>query len=92
LIRRPPDEVSSETIVAQLELKLLIAGRLADVERGHVMSHGDALKRLDKWLTSPGQSRSHKDESDFAEHRLWPTTWGHLDELLTGALIDERPR
>ncbi|MDP9238491.1 MAG: hypothetical protein M3P30_14040 [Chloroflexota bacterium] len=55
LIRRLPDEVSSETIVAELQLKLLIAGRLADVERGHVMSHGDALKRLDKWLSSPGQ-------------------------------------
>ena len=55
LIRQLPDEASTETIVAELEFKLLIERRLDAVDGGEVVSHTEAKKRLANWLDLPGR-------------------------------------
>ena len=55
LIRQLPDEASTETIVGELEFKLLIECRLDAVDRGEVVSHAEAKKRLANWLDLPGR-------------------------------------
>ena len=55
LIEQLPDGASTEAIVAELEFKLLIEQRLDEVERGEVISHDEAKKRLAKWLDSSGR-------------------------------------
>jgi len=55
LIGRTPDTVSSETIITELQFRLLVLRRGNDAERGeHVISHDEARQRLGRWLNSPG--------------------------------------
>ena len=55
LISGMPDEVSTETIVAELEFKLLILRRREAARSGETVSHDEAKQRLGKWLNSAGQ-------------------------------------
>lgn len=49
LIEQMPDGVSTETIVAELQFKLLVLRRKGSAERGEVISHDEAKRRLGKW-------------------------------------------
>jgi hypothetical protein len=52
LIDRLPDDVSTETILTELQFKLALLRRGADAEHGrNVVSDDDARQRLAKWLT-----------------------------------------
>ena len=55
LIARLPDNVSAETIISELEFRLLVLRRGAEAQDGErVVSHDHALRRLAGWLNSPG--------------------------------------
>jgi len=54
LIERLPDEVSTETIVAELLFKQSVIQGLEELDRGQVVSHDEARERLAKWLKSSG--------------------------------------
>ena len=55
LIDQMPDSVSTETIVAELQFKLLVLRRMESAARGEVVSHDEARMRLGRWLNSPGK-------------------------------------
>ena len=55
LISQLPDEVSTETIVAELQFKLLVLRRRESARRGNVITHEEAKKRLSKWLEPSGK-------------------------------------
>jgi hypothetical protein len=55
LISQLPDEVSTETIVAELQFKLLVLRRRDSARQGNVVTHEDAKKRLSRWLDSSGK-------------------------------------
>ena len=54
LIGKMPDEVSTQTILAELQFKMVVEERLEQVARGDVISHEEAKRRLSKWLDSSG--------------------------------------
>lgn len=54
LIELLPDEVSTETIVAELLFKLSVIQGLEQLDRGEVVSHDKAKERLAPWLKSSG--------------------------------------
>ena len=55
LIDRMPDQVSTETIITELQVVLTILRRSAEAERGeNLISHEGAKRQLGKWLKSPG--------------------------------------
>lgn len=54
LIERLPDEVSTETIVAELLFKQSVIQGLEQLDRGEVVSHDEAKERLAPWLKSSG--------------------------------------
>ena len=54
LIEHLPDEVSTETIVAELLFKLSVVQGLEQLDRGEVVSHDEAKERLAPWLKSSG--------------------------------------
>ncbi len=54
LIERLPDEVSTETIVAELLFKQGVIRGLEELDRGEVVSHAEARERLAPWLKSSG--------------------------------------
>ncbi len=56
LIEHLPDEVSTETIVAELPFKLSVIQGLEQLDRGEVVSHDEAKERLAPWLKSSGPS------------------------------------
>ncbi len=56
LIERLPDEVSTETIVAELLFKQGVIQGMEQLDRGEVVSHDEAKERLAKWLKSSGPS------------------------------------
>jgi len=50
-----PDDVSTETILTELQFKLMMLRRGADAERGkNLVPHDEARERLARWLSSPG--------------------------------------
>ena len=54
-IERLPDELSAESIITELQFRLTVLRRGADAEAGrNVVSHDEAVKRLDTWLNSSG--------------------------------------
>lgn len=54
LLDHLPDDASVEAIMSALQFKLLILRRVAEAERGeNLISHGEAKKRLARWLTAP---------------------------------------
>ncbi len=55
LISDMPDEVSTETIVAELEFKLLVLKRRENARQSGTVSHAEAKQRLGKWLNSAGR-------------------------------------
>jgi hypothetical protein len=55
LISQMPDEVSTETIVAELQFKLLVLRRRDSARQGNVVSHVVAKQRLARWLNSSGK-------------------------------------
>jgi len=55
LLDRLPDDISFETIVAEIMFKMQVLERSRQVDRGEVVSHEEAKKRLSKWLDSSGQ-------------------------------------
>ncbi len=57
LIERLPDEVSTETIVAELLFKQSVIQGLKQLDRGEVVSHDEAKERLASWLKSSGPNR-----------------------------------
>lgn len=54
LIEHLPDEVSTETIVAELLFKLSVIQGMNELDQGKVVSHEEAKERLAPWLTSSG--------------------------------------
>jgi hypothetical protein len=54
LISELPESVSTETIVAELELKILVLKRRQEAEGGNVISNDEAKRRLHEWLDSSG--------------------------------------
>ena len=53
LIDRLPEDVSTETILTELQFKALMLQRGVEAERGeNVISHEEAKRRLSKWLDS----------------------------------------
>ena len=55
LIDRMPDQVSTETIITELQFQVTVMRRGEDAERGeHLITHDEAKSRLAKWLNSPG--------------------------------------
>jgi hypothetical protein len=55
MISSMPDEVSTETILAELQFTLLIERRRESARRGNVVSHDEAKRRLGRWLNSSGK-------------------------------------
>ena len=55
LISNMPDEVSTETIVAELQFKLLVMRRRESAHQGNVVTHAEAKQRLGRWLHSSGK-------------------------------------
>jgi len=55
LIQQLPDEISMETIIAELHFKLRVLHGLEELERGAVVSQEEAEHRLGRWLKSSGQ-------------------------------------
>lgn len=58
LIERLPDEVSMDTIMAELHFKSRVLRAMEQDERGEIISHEEARKRLSKWLDSSGQAKA----------------------------------
>ncbi len=55
LIDRMPDQVSTETIITELQFRLTVLRRGEEAERGErLISHEEAKSRLGRWLKSPG--------------------------------------
>jgi len=55
LIDRMPDQVSTETIITELQFRLTVLRRGEDAERGeNLVTHDEAQNRLGRWLKSPG--------------------------------------
>jgi hypothetical protein len=52
LISQLPDYVSTETIVAELQFKLLVLRRRESALRGNVITHEEAKQRLSRWYLS----------------------------------------
>ncbi|MHB8377340.1 MAG: hypothetical protein ACYDEB_10355 [Dehalococcoidia bacterium] len=50
LIERLPEEVSLETILAELHFKAKVLRGLEQADRGQVVSQEEAMRRLSKWL------------------------------------------
>lgn len=50
LIRKLPDDVSTEDVMEALYFQEVVDQGLADAEAGRLVSHEDAKKRLAKWL------------------------------------------
>jgi hypothetical protein len=55
LLDKLPEDVSMDTILAELLFKQVILDRMAAVERGEVVSHEEAKEKLSRWLKSDGQ-------------------------------------
>lgn len=55
LIGNMPDEVSTETIVAELQFQLLVQRRRQSAKAGNVLSHDEAKQKLSKWLPLSGK-------------------------------------
>ncbi len=55
LIDRMPENISTETIITELQFRLTVMRRGVDAERGEqLISHDEAMIRLGRWLNSPG--------------------------------------
>lgn len=55
LIERMPDQVSTETIITELQFRLTMMRRGEEAGRGeNLITHDEAKTRLGKWLNSPG--------------------------------------
>lgn len=50
LIRKLPDDVSTEDVMEALYFQEVVDQGLADADAGRLVSHEDAKKRLAKWL------------------------------------------
>jgi hypothetical protein len=50
-----PDDISYETILAELLFKIQVLERSEAVDRGEVVSHSEARKRLARWLNPSGR-------------------------------------
>ncbi len=57
LLERLPDDVSMDTLLAQLHFKASVLRGLAEASRGEGISHEEAKERLAKWLESSGRQR-----------------------------------
>ncbi len=55
LIQKMPDEISMETILAELHFKLRVLKGIDQMERGEAVSHEEAKERLGRWLSSSGR-------------------------------------
>jgi hypothetical protein len=55
LIGQLPDNISTETIITELQFRLMILRRAEEADRGeNVVSEEEAMQRLSKWLKLPG--------------------------------------
>jgi len=50
-----PEDTELETIMEMLHFKMQVLRGLQDVEDGRLVSHDDVVRRMGKWLKSPGQ-------------------------------------
>jgi len=50
LIRKLPDDVSTEDVMEAIYFQDVVDRGLADAEAGRMVSHEEAKKRLAKWL------------------------------------------
>ena len=55
LIRRLPDDVTTEEIMEELYFKQQVDKGLQDVAEGRVLSHEELKKRIAKWRKSAGR-------------------------------------
>ena len=55
LIQKMPDEISMETILAELHFKLRVLKGIDQMDKGEVISHEEAKERLGRWLSSSGR-------------------------------------
>jgi hypothetical protein len=55
LLDKLPDDISFETILAEIAFKMQVLERSAQVDRGEVVSHEEAKRRLSRWLHSSGR-------------------------------------
>jgi hypothetical protein len=55
LLDRLPDDISYETILAELLFKMQVLERGEAVDRGEFVSHAEAKKRLARWLNPNGR-------------------------------------
>jgi predicted transcriptional regulator len=55
LIRKLPEEVSTETIMEELYFKRQIDKGLQDVAEGRVISHQELKERMAQWRKSAGR-------------------------------------
>jgi predicted transcriptional regulator len=49
-----PDNISYETILAEIIFKIQVLERIEEADRGDTVSHEEAKKRLAKWLVQNG--------------------------------------
>jgi len=50
-----PDDVSMDTLLAELYFKVSMLRGLEDVRQGNVVSHEEVKERLQRWLASSGR-------------------------------------
>jgi len=55
LIQKMPDEISMETILAELHFKLRVLKGIDQMDKGEVISHEEVKERLGRWLSSSGR-------------------------------------
>ena len=55
LIEQLPDEISLETILAELHFKLHVTKGLQDIEQGNVITHDEMKDWVSQWLVSSGR-------------------------------------
>ena len=57
ILARLPDDVSFETLIAQLHFKASVLRGLAEARRGEGIPHEEVERRLEMWLESSGRQR-----------------------------------
>jgi hypothetical protein len=57
LLDRLPDDVSMDSLVAEIDFLASLQRSTEDIERGDVYTPEEVRRRLNKWLESSGQER-----------------------------------
>ena len=60
LLDRLPDDVSMDTLVAELQFRASVLRGLAQADRGEGISHAELNDRIDAWQKSSGRQKPSK--------------------------------